>query len=470
GDGRNNDASSEDDIDGDGFSDDDDSEMDIDGDSRSDDDDMDIDGDNRSNGDAAENDTDGDDKSDGAVTEMNDDGDSKGNRDDMDDDNDGDSDEDDADHRQEDDEMEVEVNLSRQAAAPSGSRVQVKIQKMASGKVQFALDARDLPAGSYSVVIDGAPIGNLVMILDGNRTEGEQEWETNPNKSNELPLTFDIIGKSIGIISGGTTYFTGTVPTPPTYTGGGTVPPTAVPGVLVRGAAAPSGAEGHVEIDFSLTGAKELEIEIEDVPAGSYEVLVGDAVRGTLTATAGENGVRGQLVFEVSPEMSEGELLLNFAAAGEPVTIRQGTDIFFTGTVPPAPAGVGDGVVGNDDNGDDNGGGVPVTATLTRGSTAPAGSKAEVQIQFGAAGATGLEVEIEDAAPGAYDLLIDGTPRGFVEVVSSPDGVKGKLRFETAPNDPDELPLDFVAAGKSITLTQGATVLFSGTVPTQPAI
>jgi hypothetical protein len=150
------------------------------------------------------------------------------------------------------------------------------------------------------------------------------------------------------------------------------------------------------------------------------------------------------------------------------VVVRQGGDIYFTGTVPTAPPGVGDGVEDNDDNGEDDGGGTPVQALLSRSAEAAPGSKAEVQIQFGPAGATGLEIEVEDASAGAYDLIIDGTPRGFVEVTTSVNGTKGKLRFETTPDNAAELPLDFIAPGKSISLSQGTTVFFSGIIPGQP--
>ncbi len=468
GDGANDDSSREDDIDGDGFSDDDSSEMDIDGDSRSDDDDTDIDGDNRRNAEVAEMDTDGDDKSDGTVEETNDDGDRMGNREDGDDDNDGDADEDDADHRSEDDEMEVQVSLTREAAAPSGSRLTAKIERMATGKIKFALDGRDFPEGVYNVVVDGSLIGSLAMEASKNRPEGHQEWETNPNKENELPLTIDIIGKPIMVTAGGVTFFSGTVPTPPT-SGFVVTPPRIVPGVLTQGAAAPSESSGKIGIYFATTGLKKVDVEIEDVEPGIYEVLIGDLVRGSLTAVAGADGVKGELHFEVGSDASKGELPLDFTAAGEPVVVRQGGDIYFTGTVPTAPPGVGDGVEDNDDNGEDDGGGTPVEVLLSSSAAAAPGSKAEVQIQFGPAGATGLEIEVEDALAGAYDLIIDGTPRGFVEVTTSVDGTKGKLRFETTPDNAAELPLDFIAPGKSISLSQGTTVFFTGNIPGQPA-
>jgi hypothetical protein len=457
GDGANDDASVEDDVDGDGFSDDDSSEMDIDGDSRSDDDDTDIDGDSRANSDAAEVDTDGDGKSDGTVAETNDDGDRMENRQDGDDDNDGNADEDDSDHRREDDEMQVQTEIPR-AGAPAGSRLRAMIERTATGKIKFRLEGRDFPAGAYAVIVDGTNIGSLTMVASGGESEGGQEWETNHNKPEELPLNIDIIGKPIILTAGGTTFFSGTVPTPPAPGDPGT-PPTPVPGILTKGPAAPAGASGHVEISFSAQGPNELEVEIEDVPAGSYQVLIGGTARGTLTAAAVNGTVKGKLKYDVNPELAGGELALDFAAAGEALIIRQGESVFFTGNVPAAPPGVGDG-------GNEGGDGNVLVAALTNTSSAPLGSEATVEIQFGAAGATGLEIEVEGAPLAAYDVFIDGNPRGFVEVTAL--GVRGRLRFEISPEHADELPLDFLAPGKTITISQGATVLFQGLIPQQP--
>jgi len=215
GDGRKDDDASEDDIDGDGLDDDDEDEEDIDGDGVSDDLDDDIDGDDRLNSSEFEDDTDGDGLKDDDPEELNDDGDSLDDRDDRDDDNDGQSDEDDPDHHPEADEIEVEVALSAGPSAPSGSRVRVKVQKMAYGNIEFEIDARDLPAGNYELVIDGVSRGILPLEIDGDKTEGEVEYETHPDQSDERLLDFEVIGLPIEIVRDGVVYFSGTVPTPP---------------------------------------------------------------------------------------------------------------------------------------------------------------------------------------------------------------------------------------------------------------
>lgn len=454
GDGRNDDDDAEDDIDGDGFADDDDSEMDIDGDNSNDDDDDDTDGDDRGNDDNSEMDTDGDSRDDSDPSEDNDDGDSRGDRDDEDDDNDGNDDSDDADHPHEDDEHEVEVSLSRAAVAPAGSRCRVKIQRMATGKVELELDGREFPAGAYDVTVDGTVIGRLVMN-DEDEPEGEQEWETNANDEDELPLNIEVIGKPITVSRGGTVFFSGTVPQPPD---GGGDPPIITPGSsdLIPGPAAPAGASGEVETEFSTTGVVSLEIEIEDVANGDYEVWIGDTQRAMLTVAL---EAKGKVRWDTTPQTDRGELPLDFAAAGLPISIRQGEAVFFTGTVPTAGPGMGD---GDDDNGTLP---PPGIVNLTASPAALPGSQAEAEVEWGAAGIAGIEIEADGMAAGDYEVLIGDSITVAMPIAAD----KGKLRWDTDPQtDRGELLLDFAAAGKTVTIRQGDTIFFTGQLPETP--
>jgi hypothetical protein len=468
GDGIDDDSADEDDIDGDGLDDDDDIETDIDGDGKSDDDDDDVDGDGRRNSDASEDDTDGDGRRNDDADEDNDDGDSRRDRDDADDDNDGDSDEDDLDHRQEDDELEVQISLSGTEAAPKGSRARVKIQRMASGKIELEVDARDLDAGAYEVVVDGTVLGTLAMERDGKRTEGEQEFETNPNKSDELPLLIDPAGLPISLRKAGVVYYTGIVPNTPTptpdklITGAGTT-------VLARSAEAPAGSRAEATVEFGPTGADELEVEVHLLPVGEYQVLIGEAVRGTLTIGTGVTS-RASIKFDTEPN-DPGEILLDFPVGGSPIAIVSGTTTFFFGTLPASPTLPNDpgnpGNPGNPATPDDNGGGLPVQTALTPAAGVPAEASSTIEIQFGIAGPVGFEVEVERLPAGNYELVVGGTPRGVLVLAATDNGVRGKLRFEAVPNKAGEVLLDFVPSGESVVIKQGETVFFSGTVPTQ---
>jgi hypothetical protein len=292
GDGRKDDDDSEDDIDGDGLDDDDDAEDDIDGDGIDHDTDDDIDGDDRLNSSESENDTDGDGLTDDDPEEQNDDGDSLDDRDDSDDDNDGHSDEDDPDHHPEDDEMEVEVYLSAGPAAPSGSRVKVTIQKMAFGEIEFEIDAENLPAGDYELVIDGVSRGILPLESDDQKTKGEVEYETYPEDSDERLLDFDVIGLPIEIVRDGVVYFSGTVPTPPAAESGGGGSGSGSPGdgvspELLTGLSLILNDGGTPErLDFeSATNGREVDLASGDIDGFAYAFEKTTSTKASLVVT-----------------------------------------------------------------------------------------------------------------------------------------------------------------------------------------
>jgi hypothetical protein len=190
GDRLTNGSRGEKDIDDDGLADDSSREKDIDGDGVPDTSDDDVDGDGKSN--RLDDDCDGDGKGRG--------------KDDDDDGNDGIDDDDDT--------GEIEIGLKRGEDAPAGSRVRVKIRKLLSGEIEFEVDGRGLAEGTYDIVVDGKKLGDLEMVDDDGRTEGETEFETTPDDGDELPLPFDPSGLPVEIQSSGKVLFSGTVPTP----------------------------------------------------------------------------------------------------------------------------------------------------------------------------------------------------------------------------------------------------------------
>ena len=331
GDRLKNDDPRETDIDGDGLPDDSISENDIDGDGDSDDSDDDIDGDGKSNG--SDDDCDGDNK--GRSKDRDDDGDGDDDDDDDDDDNDGYSD---------DDENEVEVSLSATVDAPEDSRVRAKVKQYTNGKIELEFDGRGLAAGDYDVVIDGQVLGVLSMIDDKGRTEGEVEFETDPNKEDELPLPFNPFGLPVLIVKSGTTYFSGTVPTPTDVfdddvdddDGDDDGDGTSIVSALTNAPGLSSEAEGSVEIQVGTKGVTELEVEVEAIPAGAYDFIVGGVNRGTLSVISVKGKLKGKLRYETVPDDND-ELLLDFTVAGESIVISQGATTFFSGTAPNTP-------------------------------------------------------------------------------------------------------------------------------------
>lgn len=340
GDGRDDNDASEDDIDGDSLDDDDLMEDDIDGDDRSDSTDDDIDGDSLGNSNSIDDDSDGDGRAN--IDDDDSDGDEIANRDDSDDDNDGHSDEDDLDHHGDDDELEVELHLTATEDAPSGSTVLTKVQRLATGKITLEFDARDLAVGTYDILVNDQIIGPIQMVVDNNRTEGEAWFETNPNQASELALPFDPIGLPVSIVKNGITYFTGIVPTPAEGGGGGgggdgggddNGTGSSIGVALIKAPGLSEEAEGNAEVQMGLAGVAGLEVQVEAIPAGNYDLFVGGTLRGSLTVSLVEDKTQGVLRFRVVPD-GPGELLLDFAVASQPIILSQNGITFFTGTAP----------------------------------------------------------------------------------------------------------------------------------------
>ena len=337
GDGRMDNSNSEDDIDGDSLDDDDIVESDIDGDNSSDTMDSDIDGDSLSNSAVSEDDIDGDGRLNTDADENDADGDGYKNRDDGDDDNDGVNDEDDDDHHNEIDEDWVHNDLTPTAAALNHSDCRVEIRRMANGVTVLNVDAGDCNAGTYDIRVDGVIRATLVLYGSSGNASGERKFKTN-GTGDYLPLNFDPAGKSISVELSGTPYFTGTIPVPPD------APPvddneppttsTASQDLTPASGVSPE-ASANVLVKFGLVGVIEIEIEVEEIPADTYDITIDGILRGTLVITQNGEELEGHRHFEVIPDEPD-EFLLDFPVTGKSVVISKSGATWFSGTIPTA--------------------------------------------------------------------------------------------------------------------------------------
>lgn len=223
---------------------------------------------------------------------------------------------------------------------------------------------------------------------------------------------------------------------------------------LAAGPAAPSGASARVVFQSMASGQKELKVRGRDFPAGSYDIVIAGIVRGTLVMENDNGELRGETEFETGDD----DHPLDFPVAGEAISLVQGGVVWFSGTIPTPPPPP---VVEPHDDGHEHSRIQP----LARAAGLPAEAKAEAEIDIGLAGVVVFEVEMESMPVGAYEVTVDGTVRGTLQVVALPERTRGVLRFETAPDAPGELALDFPVTGRPVTIRQGGTIFFSGTVP-----
>lgn len=109
-------------------------------------------------------------------------------------------------------------------------------------------------------------------------------------------------------------------------------------------ASAPVGGKAEARQRIGVDATKDFSVELEDVAAGGYELVVDGVVRGTINVTTrAQGGTQGEIEFSSDEDDDDGELPLNFDPVGATIGVRQGTTLFYTGlfnpgTSPAAPA------------------------------------------------------------------------------------------------------------------------------------
>jgi len=324
------------------------------------------------------------------------------------------------------------------------------------GKLKFSVEVEHLDEGTYELLVAGAPVAEIVS------TGKEQEIEfQDPVESGKVLLNFDPLGALVEVAAGGVTYLTAVMPASNTVTGtkapksgkkgaedAGKKNGDALLMLLLNSGVVP-GASGKATL--SQGGETEFEVECEDVPDGDYELQVAGVTVGVASATGGA----AQWNFSTSP--GAGQVLLDFEVQGELVAITSGADVILSVVFP-----------------------VSVQAALGKFKKEIHDST-RIKINLVATGEDldtrgmldwkdksshdTLVVNIQDLAPGDYDLVVDGTQKAGVLVVVKPDG-KAKVVFDTQPKG-QKLLLDFVASGATVQVTpagDNATVLLQGVV------
>jgi len=225
--------------------------------------------------------------------------------------------------------------------------------------------------------------------------------------------------------------------------------------------AALSHSESRVTIQRMATGTIELKVDAGDFDPGTYNIVIGGTVRGTLVLSGSSGNASGERKFKSTSTTTTGEFLpLDFEAINQPISIVLGNVVYYTGTIPtpPDPPPPGGGPTEP-----------PITNVLSQNLTAasgvPAAASAKVIVDIGLVGVIEVEVEAEALPAGTYSISIGGVERGSLVVALVEGSLKGVRHFEIIPDEPNELLLDFLAAGQPIVINQGSTTCFSGTIP-----
>ncbi|MEF8939794.1 MAG: hypothetical protein V5A22_08090 [Salinivenus sp.] len=196
---------------------------------------------------------------------------------------------------------------------------------------------------------------------------------------------------------------------------------------------------------------REFEVEVEDLDAGTYQVVVDDTTRGEIDVTATEDGTEGEIEFRSPPE--SGHPTLDFTPVGKRVEVVQDGTVFLE-----TDFSSGD----SDDDGGDYDGDKEAEADLKNTGPDPdASGEAEYEEEDDR---RTFEVEVEDLNEGTYELVVADTTRADFEVDEEGEG-EIELRD---PSESGHPPLTFDPLGKHVAVAQDGTVFLEVDFPTAP--
>jgi hypothetical protein len=314
-----------------------------------------------------------------------------------------------------------------------------------AGKKDFKVELERVPAGSvFELFVAGVKKANLTADAKGR---AKVEFDSNP-RPGKLLLDFDPRGQLIEVFRSGEIWFSGPL--------------------LAQSPGITDCVAGEVEKTLTSTGLdpdgkatarfrvrddcrREFKVEVEDVPVGAYALVVGGIERATVTVASNGLAIKGEVEFSTDPD-EVGKLLLDFEPRGLPIEIRQGTNLFFHGTL---GAGASNTICAP---------AIVEVPMLNPGVEARAKGKARLRVRDNCR--EDFRVEVENLPLGNYNLRVGGTVRGIFGVVNRLGENEGEIEFKTNPDAPGDLLLDFNPRGQLIEVERGGTVYLNRVFPT----
>ena len=362
----------------------------------------------------------------------------------------------------------VELQAASNAAGARGSVEWV----LAGGTAELDIEIENVSVGDYRVMIGGIDRGEINAQPDDgdNDADGEIEFYSPQRGFNPL-LDFDPRGQAVAIQRDGQTILSATLPAEGSLVGfdyDDAEGERSLRQVMTNSGTFPSGravAEWERDDDYV-----NFEVDVDDIPAGRYSLVVDTIARGVIDVRQDSDGdTDGEIEF-YSPARA-GYPVLDFDPQGALVEVVDGsTTLFFTDFGTASDNDASDDTGSADDDWTWQGSDRDIRFRLGNQGVYPR-AYADVYYSLDEQGLE-FEVEIEDVPAGAYTLKVGGIERGTIQATGdgdddndSPFDAEGEIEFSENPDDADELLLDFSVRGETIEILEGDTVIFSGTFP-----
>lgn len=232
---------------------------------------------------------------------------------------------------------QIDENLANTGFVSSASG-DAKFEIRDNGRRKFSVEIEDVAVGAYKLYVGGTLRGTISAATTASGVKGEIEFSYgDDHPEGELPLTFEPRGQLIEIKNAnGDILFSHLFGNGSASNGGGGAGNSAMP-VELKLPLISTGADpnGSADVKFRRkdNGDEDFEVEVEDVNVGAYELVVGGIVRTTIDVVAVNAGTRGKVEFD-SDSPKAGELLLDFAVAGQEVIVRKDGTVYFSRVIP----------------------------------------------------------------------------------------------------------------------------------------
>ncbi len=194
-----------------------------------------------------------------------------------------------------------------------------------TGETEFEVEIENVPAGDYPLSVNGTPVGTLSADSTGH---AQLNYSTSP-RGGVMLLTFEVKGQLIEVKSGADVILS-------------TVFPTSVQSALGKykketfksnkvnvnliNAGADLDATGTLSWKLKGNGEQELQIQVKDLPAGDYGVVVNSVPStSVLTVSPKPSSGKGKLTFATVAKGSK--LLLDFDPVGALVQLTDSSDV-----------------------------------------------------------------------------------------------------------------------------------------------
>lgn len=207
----------------------------------------------------------------------------------------------------------------------------------AKGRRSFKVELERAGAGPFELFVAGVKRGNFTTVGILAKIKFTAPLSDDPGA---LPLNFDPRGQLLEVKRNGVVLFSGTLAAlargvnfnPPATTGSGGGTP--LPGTpseseeQLTSTGLDRDASGRARYRVDSSGRIRFDVEIEDVPVGSYTLRIAGVVRGTIRVLSTASGIQGEIEF--STRQDPGELPLTFDPRGQVIEVFNAGGTFFS--------------------------------------------------------------------------------------------------------------------------------------------